>query len=203
MKQSENTIKRAKTLFRRHGGILRTSEAISLGVHPRTIYGMRDSGLLEQISRGLYRLSSLPALSSPDLASVALIVPNGIICLISALSFHNITTQIPHEVYVALQRGAKKPKIDHPPVRIFWLSGKAFSEGIETRMIDDIPVRVYCMEKTIVDCFKYRNKIGLDVAVEALKLYLKLKKKDINKLVYYSRICRVEKVILPYIEAIL
>lgn len=203
MNKTKVTVKKAIAVFRQHGGVLRTAEAIRQGIHPRTIYEIRDSGLIEPISRGLYRLSSLPPLSAPDLASVSLQVPGGVICLISALAFHDITTQVPHEVYIALQHGSTRPKIEHPPVRIFWLSGKAFSEGIETRMIDDIPVRVYCPEKTIADCFKYRNKIGLDVALKSLKLYLQLKKKDINKLVYYSRICRVEKVILPYIEAII
>lgn len=203
MNKTKVTVKKAIAVFRQYGGVLRTAEAIRQSIHPRTIYEMRDSGLIEPISRGLYRLSSLPPLSAPDLASVSLQVPGGVICLISALAFHEITTQVPHEIYMALPRGAKRPRIGHPPTRIFWLSGKAFSEGIETRMIDDIPVRVYCPEKTIADCFKYRNKIGLDVALESLKLYLQLKKKDINKLVYYSRICRVEKVILPYIEAII
>lgn len=203
MNKTKVTVKKAIAVYRQHGGVLRTAEAIRQGIHPRTIYEMRDSGLIEPISRGLYRLSSLPPLSAPDLASVSLQVPGGVICLISALAFHEITTQVPHEVYIALQHGSTRPKIEHPPVRLFWLSGKAFSEGIETRMIDDIQVRVYSPEKTIADCFKYRNKIGLDVALESLKLYLQLKKKDINKLVYYSRICRVEKVILPYIEAII
>jgi len=203
MKETKNSIKKATALFRQRGGILRTAEAMRLGIHPRTIYEMRASGLIEQIGRGLYRLSSLPPLSSPDLASASLQVPGGVICLISALAFHEITTQVPHEVYMALQRGAKKPKIDHPPVRIFWLSAKAYSEGIETHSIDDIPLRVYCPEKTIADCFKYRNKIGLDVSVEALRLYLKRRDKDINKVMHYARICRVEKIILPYIEAII
>lgn len=203
MNKTKVTVKKAIAVFRQHGGVLRTAEAIRQSIHPRTIYEMRDSGLIEPISWGLYRLSSLPPLSAPDLASVSLQVPGGVICLISALAFHDITTQVPHEVYIALQHGSTRPKIEHPPVRIFWLSGKAFSEGIETRMIDDIQVRVYSPEKTIADCFKYRNKIGLDVALESLKLYLQLKKKDINKLVHYSRICRVEKVILPYIEAII
>lgn len=203
MKKITNTVKKATELFRRHGGILRTAEAIRQGIHPRTIYEMRDSGLIEPISRGLYRLSSLPPLSSPDIASASLQAPNGIICLISALAFHEITTQVPHEVYIALQRGSKRPRIEHPPIRIFWLSGQAFSEGIETHSIDDIAVRVYSPEKTIADCFKYRNKIGMDVAVEALRLYLKRRNKDINKVVHYARICRVEKIILPYIEAII
>lgn len=199
----KNTIKKATVLFRQHGGVLRTAEAIRLGIHPRTVYEMRDSGLIEPISRGLYRLSGLPPLSAPDLASASLQVPNGVICMISALALHDITTQIPHEVYIALPRGAKRPKIEHPPVRIFWFSGSAFSEGIENRLIDDIPVRVYCPEKTIADCFKYRNKIGLDVAVESLKFYLRLKNKDINKVMHYSKVCRVEKIILPYIEALI
>ena len=197
------SFERAIKVFRRHGGVLRTSEAIRLGIHPRTLYAMRDAGVLECLSRGLYRIADLPHLSNPDLVAVALKVPKGVICLISALAYHELTTQIPHEVYLALPRGAEPPRLDHPPIRIFWFTGKAFAEGIDTHEVDGVPVRIYGVEKTLTDCFKYRNKIGLDTAVEALKAYVSGRRIDIDKLMVYARICRVEKVMRPYLEALL
>ena len=200
---NESSIDAAKRLFRRHGGVLRTSEALRLGIHPRTLYAMRDQGLLERLSRGLYRLADLPPLGNPDLVAVALKVPGGVICLISALAYHELTTQIPHEVYLALPRGAEPPRLEHPPVRVFWFTGKAFTEGVETHEVDGVPVRIYGAEKTLADCFKYRNKIGLDTAVEALRCYVRGRRAHIDTLMSYARICRVEKVMRPYLEALL
>lgn len=200
----ENTsIETAKAVFRRHGGVLRTSEAIRSGIHPRTLYAMRDAGVLERLSRGLYRIADLPPLGNPDLVAVALKVPTGVICLISALAYHELTTQIPHEVYLALPRGAEPPRLDHPPVRVFWFTGKAFTAGTDTPKLDGVAVRIYSAEKTLADCFKYRNKIGLDTAVEALKRYVSSRRVRVDKLIAYARICRVEKVMRPYLEALL
>ncbi len=199
---NERPIDAAKRLFRRHGGVLRTSEALRLGIHPRALYAMRDEGLLECLSRGLYRLADLPPLGNPDLVAVALKVPGGVICLISALAYHELTTQIPHEVYLALPRGAEPPRLDYPPVRVFWFTGKAFSEGVETHEVDGVPVRLYGAEKTLADCFKYRNKIGLDTVVEALRRYVSRRHRQVDTLMAYARICRVEKVMRPYLEAL-
>jgi predicted transcriptional regulator of viral defense system len=190
-------------LFRAHPGGLRTREAVRLGVHPRTLYALRDSGVLEQLSRGLYRLAELPPLGAPDLVAVARKVPAGVLCLISALAFHDLTTQIPHAVYIALARGAGPPRLDYPPVQIFWFTGEAFTEGVETHILDHVSVPVYTPEKTLADCFKYRNKLGLDVAVEALKLYRQRKRMKLDELLRFARICRVERVMRPYLEALL
>jgi len=200
---NSGTFEMAKQVFRRHGGVLRTSEAIRLGIHPRTLYAMRDGGMLECLSRGLYRLADLPSLGNPDLVAVALKVPGGVICLISALAYHELTTQIPHEVHLALPRGAEPPRLEHPPLRVFWFTGEAFTAGVDTHQLDGIPVRIYSVEKTLADCFKYRNKIGLDTAVEALKLYRSRGRLRVNELIQFARICRVEKVMRPYLEAIL
>ena len=197
------SFEKAIRVFRRHGGVLRTSEAIRHGIHPRTLYAMRDAGVLERLSRGLYRLADLPPLSNPDLVAVARRAPTGVICLISALAYHELTTQIPHEVYVALPRGAEPPRLDHPPVRIFWFTGEAFAEGIDTYEVDGVSVRIYGAEKTLADCFKYRNKIGLDTTVEALKRFVTSRRVNVDELMAYARICRVEKVMRPYLEALL
>ena len=191
-----------KKIFRDRGGLLKTGEALSERIHPRTLYEMHRTGILEQLTRGLYRLADLAPLGNPDLVSVSLKIPNGVICLISALAYHEITTQVPHEVYVALERGTEAPRLNHPPIRIFWFSEQAFTHGIQTHKIDSVPVRIYSLEKTIADCFKYRNKIGLDTAIEALKLYRKKKPFKSEELMQFARVCRVEKVIRPYLEAL-
>jgi predicted transcriptional regulator of viral defense system len=164
---------------------------------------MRDEGVLEQLSRGLYRLAELPPLGAPDLVAVARKVPAGVVCLISALAFHELTSQIPHAVYIALARGTDPPRLDYPPLRIFWFTGDAFTEGVETHKLDHVAVPVYTPEKTLADCFKYRNKLGLDVAVEALKRYRQRRRMRLDELMRFAHICRVEKVIRPYLEALL
>ena len=173
-------ITKARELFRHHGGVLRTRDAMRLGIHPRTLYEMREAGDLEPLSRGLYRLSDLPKLGNPDLVSVSLKIPHGVICLVSALAFHGLTTQVPHEVYVALPRGAEPPRVSFPPIRVFWFTGRAFTEGVEVHKLDGVPVHIYSPEKTLADCFKYSNKIGLDTTLEALKLYRERRKTKIN-----------------------
>jgi predicted transcriptional regulator of viral defense system len=179
------------------------SEAIRLGITRRKLYAMRDAGVLELLSRGLYRLRDLPPLGSPDLVTIAKRIPQGVVCLISALAYHDLTTQVPHEVYVALAKGAEPPRIDHPPVRLFWFSGAAFTEGIETRKVDGVPVRIYGPEKTIADCFKFRNKLGMDVVLEALKLWRERRGRHLQALLTHARHCRVERVMRPYLEALL
>jgi predicted transcriptional regulator of viral defense system len=196
-------IQDAEEVFRKHAGLLRTRQAFDLGIHPRTLYRMRDEGVLEQLSRGLYRLAGLPLVSNPDLIRVALKVPKGVVCLISALAFHDLTTQVPHVVHVALERGAEPPRLDYPPLKIYWFTGSAFREGVELHSVDNISVRIYSPEKTIADCFKYRNKLGLDVAMEALKRYRERGKMDLESLVRSARACRVENVMRPYLEALL
>ncbi len=200
---STRIIEKASEAFRRAGGTLRTADALSAGIHPRTLYAMRDQGLLEPLSRGLYRLVELPALGNPDLVTVALRVPKGAICLISALAYHEITTQIPHAVDVALARGDRKPRIDYPPIRVFRFADPAMKAGVEAHRIDGTNVRIFDPEKTLADCFKYRNKIGLDTAVEALRLYRERKRLDVERLMHYATIDRVQNVMRPYLEATL
>ena len=179
------------------------ADAIRAGIHRNTLYGMLEAGLIERLSRGLYRVTDSEPLGNPDLVTVAKRVPKGVICLISALAYHDLTTQIPHEVHIAVPRNAEPPRLDYPPIRSYRFSGSAFSTGIETPRIDDIPVRIYNPEKTLADCFRYRNRIGLDTVLEALRLYKERRRVRVDNLLKYAEVCRVARVMRPYLEAIL
>ncbi len=194
--------RQAETIFRRHQGVLRTAHALKLGIHPRVLYRLRDSGRLVAVTRGVHRLADLPEPSQPDLLVVASRIPQAVICLISALSFYGLTTQVPHEVHVALPRGSRYPRLEHPPIRVFLMAGAAYSEGIETHSVEGVQIRVYAPEKTVVDCFKFRHKIGIDVAVEALRLARERRCVTPRALLHYARLCRVERVMRPYLEAL-
>jgi predicted transcriptional regulator of viral defense system len=184
--------------------MLRTNEAIRLGVHPRTLYALRDVGDIEQVARGFYRLATRAPLSNPDLVAVALRNPRAVICLITALAHHRLTTQVPHTIDIALPGHSQVPKLDGIPLRVFWYSEPSFSAGVESVSIDGVSIKIYVPEKCIADCFKYRNKIGLDLAVQALRMYREQRKKlDLNLLSRFAEIDRVQKVLRPYLEAIL
>lgn len=190
-------------IFRAHGGQLRMSEAIDLGITRYMLYSLRDNGTIEQVTRGVYRLVELPPITNPDLVTVSLRFPNAIICLISALSYHKITTQIPHEVSVAVPRGSRIPRLDYPPLRVHRFSNAAHQSGVEKYRIDGVVVHIYSPEKTLADCFKFRNKIGMDVVLEALKLYKERKKFNVDELLRHAKICRIDNVMRPYLEAML
>lgn len=189
-------------IFRQHNGILRTAEAIKLGIHPVHLYQLRDAGVLESLGRGVFRLASMPDFSEPDLVLVAKRIPQGVICLISALAYYELTTQIPHFVYVALPRTSRMPKPTYPPLRYFWYSQNAYEAGVETISVSGFPVKIYDIEKTLADCLKFRQKIGMDVVLEAFKEYWRKGRTDLDKLYDYAKICRVEKVLQPIIETI-
>lgn len=194
---------KALLIIKEHGGVIRTAEALKAGIHPRTFYSLRDKGILEEVSRGIYRPSELPAISSPDIVAVASRFPRAVICLISALAFHDLTTQVPNEVSIALERGAETPRMDFPPLSVHRFSIASFKAGITTHLVDGVPVRIYNQEKTLADCFKFRNKIGKDVVLEAVKMYkTRNTKNNISELLDYARICRVERIMQPYLESI-
>lgn len=196
----KSEIKRLRSI----GAVFRASQALDAGISRKALYGMRDAGIIESLSRGLYKLSRSHPLVAPDLVSVARRVPRGVICLISALSYHNLTTQIPHQVHIAIERGNRRaPRIDYPPVRVYQFSQSAYSEGIEIHEIDKTQIKIYSIEKTLADAFKFRGKIGLDVFLEALKNWRKMRRKNLNALLYFAKINRVEKNMLPYLEALL
>lgn len=188
-------------IFRQHGGQLKMSQAISLGLTRYMLYSMVEKGVLEKVTHGLYRLKELEPISNPDLVIVAIRFPKAVICLISALAFHEMTTQIPHEVSVAVPKDSRKIKLQSPPVITHKFSEESYQEGIQNHQIDDTLVQVYSPEKTLADCFKFRNKIGMDVFLEALKLYKSRFKPNISEILKYSRVCRVESLIKPYLES--
>ena len=192
---------RPEVIFRKHGGQLRMSEAIELGITRYMLYSLRDKGALEQVSRGIFRLVELPPISNPDLVTVSLRFPSAVICLISALAYHDITTQIPHVVSMAVPRDSRIPSLDYPPIQVHRFSNETYKSGVVEHLIDGVSVKVYCPGKTLADCFKFRNKVGMDVALEALKLYKTRKGFDLDELLGYARICRVENVMRPYLEA--
>jgi predicted transcriptional regulator of viral defense system len=196
-------MERAIDIFSAHNGILRTRQAMNLGISPRSLYAMRDAGVIRQISRGVYQLASLDLPANPDLIRVAIRIPRAVICLISALHYYGLTTQIPHKVYIALPQSAERPRLDFPPLDIIWLSDKSYSEGVTETRIDGTIIKMFTMEKTIADCFKFRNKVGVDVALDVLKEYVKSPERNFDLLLKYARIDRVEKIITNYLEALL
>jgi len=193
--------KKLKDIFLACGGQMRMSEAVKRGISRYMLYALRDKGAIEQISRGVYRLSELSAVSNPDLVTIGVRFPNAVICLISALAYHEITTQIPHSVSVAVSRKSRRPFLDYPPLSVHRFSGLSFHAGIEEHQIDGTTIKIYSSEKTLADCFKFRNKLGMDVVLEALKLYKARKQFNIEALIRYAKICRVENVMRPYLEA--
>lgn len=205
MKRSDQiTAEKAKDIFRQAGGVLLTQQALGLGINPRTLYAMRDNGALETMSRGVYRLCEIPLNGSDDLISIAHRVPRGRICLISALAFHGLTTQIPHFVYCAISRNAGLPCVDYPPTRFFRFSESTYSAGVDYHEMSGVQVAIYSPEKTLADCFKYRNRIvGMDTVLEALRTYRERMPLRVDAILKYARLCRVEKILTPYLEAML
>jgi predicted transcriptional regulator of viral defense system len=192
-----------KKIFSRHNGILRVTDAIKFGVPKHIVYEMHESGELIKEGRGLYRLADSSPLGNPDLVQVSMLIPKSIICLISALYFYEMTTQIPYNVYVALPNNMGRPRIENPPIEVCWISPSLHSVGANEHVIDGVKVRIYSREKTVADCFKFRKKIGEDVALEALKEYLTQPNVDVHLLLEYAKVNRVEKLMIPYLKSLI
>jgi predicted transcriptional regulator of viral defense system len=190
--------------FRRHGGVLRTGQALTRGIHPAALYSLVEAGQLTRLARGLYRLSEAQEFSNPDLAVVVSKAPDAVLCLISALSFHGITTQVPRAVYLAVSRGRYAGlRLRTPPVKIYRFDAATFDQGIETHRIDGVTVRIYCVARTLVDCFKYRNKLGMDIAIEALRFARERKRTSNREILHFARLLRQVRVIGPYLESVM
>lgn len=201
--KNKERFKKAKNIFRQNNGLLRTSQALKLGIPSGTLYAMRDAGLLVQENRGIFRLEEQPPIGNPDLVQVALLVPKAVICLISALDFHTLTTQIPHRIYITLPMDVKRPRLEYPALEVIWRREVPYSAGIEQQVLDGVPVRIYNREKTIADCLCYENRVGRDVVLEALKEYRRQKKVNVDALMQYARINKVTQRMQAYLEILL
>ena len=186
----------------RRMGIVRPSDLESRGIPRARLYSLVQEGLVERRGRGIYVARDHALTADHALAQTAKRVPNGVLCLLTALRFHGLTTQSPAEVWIALPEKARKPRLDYPRLRIVRFSGKALTEGVETHPVEGVNVRFYSAAKTVADCFKFRNKIGIDVAVEALKDFSRTHRGGANELARFARICRITRVIQPYLDAI-
>lgn len=200
---SDNAVEAAERVFTAHDGIMRTGEAFAAGVHRRTLYWMRDHGKLETLSRGIYALGSAPLPASPDVAAVMRRVPDAVLCLVSALEFHGIGTQIPSAVQIALPRSVRPPKIDRPRVQVFSMSEQTLRAGVEFHTMAGSEMRVFGVAKTIADCFRYRSRIGLDVALEALQEVVRKRAITPAEIMRFARIDGVQTVVEPYLQALL
>ena len=183
-------------------GLLRPSDLAELGIPRVYLTRLSASGKLARAGRGLYRLAETSLSENESLAIVAARAPQAVFCLLTALQFHGLTTQLPRQVWIALPQGSHAPRMDYPPIKLIQYTSDAFTQGIETHRIDQVDIRVYSVAKTVADCFKHRNKIGLDVALEALKDARSQKKASADDLWRYAKICRVANVMRPYLEAV-
>jgi predicted transcriptional regulator of viral defense system len=188
--------------FRDKGGTLRTRDLIARGVHTDALYALRESGRIIELGRGLYRLAEVGEAEYPDLAVIAASAPNAAVCLVSALAYHEITAQIPSSVHLAVPRGSYYRIKLSVPVTVYRFDAKTFDEGLETHRVGGMSLKVYSSARTVVDSFKFRNKIGLDVALEALRLARQRERVQNRELVWYARLLRVEKPMSPYLQAI-
>jgi predicted transcriptional regulator of viral defense system len=182
--------------------IVRPRDIEAIGLPREYLVRLHRQGKLNRPGRGIYTLPDANVTERHSYAQVAKRFPEGIVCLLSALAFHEMTTQSPASVWIALRKGARTPALTSPSLRIVRLSGPSLTGGIENHTIEGVRVRVYSAAKTVADCFKFRNKIGLDVAIEALKDCLRQEKASVNEIYRFAKICRVSNVIRPYMEAL-
>jgi predicted transcriptional regulator of viral defense system len=187
----------------RRRGLVRARDLERVGLPTAVLYRLRDQGEIEQVGPGLFRHADAANTDKHGYVAAAKVVPAGVVCLLSALAFPEIGTQVPHEIWLALPAHSKRPITTTVPLRVVWFSGNAFTEGVETHTVEGVKVRVYSAAKTIADLFKCRNKIGLDVAVEALRDAWSRRLMNMDDVLRFAKICRVERVIRPYVEAIL
>ena len=189
--------------FQEHGGVARFSAMLKAGFHADSLASLEKEGKVEKIGRGLYRLMDHSIEAHPDLVMATLQAPRGVICLITALAFHEATDEIPRQIDIAIPRLTHANKIKYPPVKFYRFSKSSWEAGIEEHMVDGHKIRVYSLAKTIADCFKFRSKVGIDVAREALKTALDERKVKINDVMGFAKICRVDGIIKPIMEAII
>lgn len=186
----------------RQKGHLRASDLTAIKVPRVVLTRLTAAGQLERIGRGLYQLPEARWSEHESLVSVATKVPKAVFCLLTALQLHELTTQLPRQIWIAMPRGSHVPRIDYPPIKMVQFTGEAYIAGIEEMPRDGVKLRVYSVAKTVADCFKHRNKIGLDVALEALKDARARRKASAEDIWRFAKVCRVANVIRPYLESI-
>jgi predicted transcriptional regulator of viral defense system len=186
----------------RRQGVIRPKNLDAMGVPREYLRRLHAQGMLEHPGRGLYVAADARPTENQTLAEACARVPHGVVCLLSALQFHDLTTQAPFEVWMAIGEKTWLPKVDYPPLRFVRFSHKALTTGVEERPVGGVGVRVFNPAKTIADCFKYRNKIGLGIAVEALRVYWQRRRPHVPTLMQYARVCRVNRIKRPYVEAL-
>ncbi len=195
-------IQRRVLKIARSVGAVRPRDLDRYGIARKYLNLLFHKGLLDRVDRGLYTYREAEVSANIGLVQATKRVPHGVICLLSALQFHEIGTQGPHDVWLAIDPKARRPRVGYPPLRIVRFSGEALAKGVERHRIESVQVKVYSPAKTVADCFKYRNKIGLDVAIEALRDSLRTRKCTRAQLWQYAKICRVTEVMRPYLEAV-
>ncbi len=183
-------------------GLLRASDLDAIDAPRVVLTRLTAAGVLERVGRGLYRLPDAQGSEFESLVTVATKVPQAVFCLLTALQFHELTTQLPRQIWIAMPRGSHVPRIDYPPVKMVQMTGDAYTAGIEEHLRDGVKLQVYGAAKTVVDCFKHRNKIGLDVALEALKDARTRSKASAEDIWRFAKVCRVANVMRPYLESI-
>lgn len=203
MQMDDRSYKANRILKLAHeSGVVSTAEVRSQGIHHEYLRQLCKEGKLVRVGRGLYSLPDADVTVHHGLAQARRAVPKGVICLLSALRFHEIGTQAPHEVWVAIDRRSARPRAKYPRMRIVRFSGKSLTEGIDEHNVEGVLIKIYNPAKTVADCFKYRNKIGLDVALEALREVIRERRCTTDELWRYAKICRVTEIMRPYMEAI-
>jgi len=189
--------------LKKRGGMVSYKELIKVGFYKAFLRDNLKSGKIQKVDRGLYRLTDGFTLSNPDLVAVSIKVSKGVICLLSALAFHEATSEIPRHINIAIPRGTHANKINYPPVKYYRFTFKAWEAGIEKHEIKKHQIKVYNLAKTVVDCFKFRNKLGMNIAREALKIAISEKNIQPKEIMQYAEICRVDNIIKPILEAML
>lgn len=182
--------------------VVRPRDLAECGLPKDYLYILEKEGVIERVGRGLYQWPNKDLGRHQSLAEVSKLAPKAVVALLSALNYHNMTTQNPHQIWLAIDRKAWRPVISYPPVRFVTMSKEALHAGVEEHSLNGVPIKVFCPAKTIVDCFKYRNKVGVDVALEALREGWSARQFTMDELLFYAEICRVKKVMQPYIESL-
>ena len=186
----------------RKSGVFRPRELDAVGIPREYLRQAKDRGLVRQVGRGLYVAEGSHVTEHHTLVEATKRVPHGVVCLLSALRFHRLTTQSPHEVWMAIAHKARRPRADYPRMRIVYFSGEALSYGVREKKFEGVIVRVFDPAKTVADCFKFRHKIGLDVALEALRDCYRQRKATMDELFIAARVCRVARIMQPYLESL-